>query len=343
MSVLSLVRIVFVVCAGTMLCASPAHAWTCKTVTSSSTISIPDMAVPRDAVVGTKVGGSVSSGEIIAFSCTNEPPLMSWNAYGVKAYGAAGGKISGRTVYLLGKSGLGYRVGIQPGSSCNIPSPYYIDGGNTFSGDPNSFRACATDGMLGVQPMKASIVLDFYKMGDLNPGKIAAQDVAAIVSTVNETSWIAPESVVRSTAFTLTSQGCSVTNTKITVPMGTVNSSSFRGVGSTTGAQSFSIPLSCDAGIKVGLTVSGGGAGNWKADSGLINLDTSAISTVASGVKLQILSDGSPIKLDSLIDLGVRVSKGTFNIPLTARYYQSEKTITAGRADATATFTMKYQ
>ena len=341
MNILNLKHVTYFFIFGMTLYVSSAQAYTCKTETTSTTITIPDMSVPRDAAVGTKIG-SVKTGEISAFNCTNEAPAMTYQEVGAKGLGTRSAtKISGANIYLLGDSGVGYSIGVAAlGCSTSV---YYINGSGTGDGNLNNRLVCSYGVMFPTQPMKVEITLNFFKMGNLKPGKVAAKDMASVISRVNQTTWLTPESTVTGTEFTLTSQGCSVTNTSISVPMGTVNSSHFRGVGSTTGDQDFSIPLNCDTGIKVGLTVTGGSAGNFDVDKGLINLDTSTTSTVASGVKLQILSKDAPIKLNSVIGLGIREVQGVFNVPLTARYYQSASPITAGLANGTATFTMKYE
>lgn len=343
MSVVNLRNMTCFAFLGMTLYVSSAQAYTCKTETTSTTITIPDMSVPRDAAVGTKMG-SVNTGEISAFNCTNTAPAMTYQQVGAKGLGTRSTtKIDGANIYLLGDSGVGYSVGVSSSNVCGGTVVYYVNGTSTGDDNVNNRIICARNGMFPNQPLKFEITLNFFKMGNLKPGKVAAQNMASGISRINQTTWLNPESTVTGTEFTLTSQGCSVTNTSISVPMGTVHSSHFRGVGSTTGDQDFSIPLSCDAGIKVGLTVTGGSAGNFDADSGLINLDTSDTSTVASGVKLQILSKSAPIKLNSVIDLGTRVVQGVFSVPLTARYYQSASPITAGLANGTATFTMKYE
>lgn len=341
MSTVSVRYITCVFIFGMTLYVSSAQAHTCKIETTSTTVTIPNMTIPRDAAVGTKIGETLKTGTITGFRCTNEAPVITSQQFGGKGLGTrSASKISERNVYLLGDSGIGYTVAVTNISSCS--GTFYINGLNTGDTNVNNLLSCGSNGFLARQPMQVDIGLDFYKIGELKPGKVSAQNMASMILRTNQV-WASPESTVKGTEFSLTSQGCSVTNTSISVPMGTVHSSHFKGVGSTTGDQDFSIPLSCDAGIKVGITVTGGSAGNFDADKGLINLDTSDTSTVASGVKLQILSKNAPVKLNSVIDLGTRVVQGLFSVPLTARYYQSASPITAGLANGTATFTMKYE
>lgn len=340
MKFLSNILVVLIFNAGVVLFSTSAAAYTCTTTTQTTTLQIPNMVVPRDAAIGSKIGSSVSTGSVQSFNCTNESPAMEWQKMGAKGYGAAGAKIAGRNIYLLGSSGIGYTVMVTTLSACNGASGY-INGAANGDGNVNNYLICGTGSGMLAQPMKSSITVDFYKTGEIKPGKVAGQQMAAFIAQMG-TSWQAPESYVRGSDFTISTQGCSVTNTSINIPMGIVKSSSFNGVGSSAGEQSFSIPLNCDAGVKVGLTIAGGSAGIWNADNGLINLDSSS-STTATGIKLQVLMKGAPIKLSSLIDVVPLTTQGPINIPMSARYYQSAAPITPGSANATATFTMRYE
>ena len=341
MRISSVFWLALMVSAGAFLFSSSAAAYKCTTITSVTTLQIPNMVVPRDAAIGSKVGSSVSTGSVTSFNCTNEAPGMVWQKMGVRGDGPAGAQIAGKNVYLLGSSGIGYTVMVTALSSCSGTSSY-VDGSSNGDGNPRNKLVCGTGSGMLSQPMKSSITVDFYKTGEIKPGKVSGQQMAAFTALMG-TYWQIPESAVRGTEFTLSTQGCSVTNTSIKVPMGTVKSSAFNGVGSTTGEQSFSIPLNCDAGVKVGLTITGGSSGVWNADNGLINLDSSSSSTTAAGVKLQVLMKGAPIKLNSLINVVPLTTQGAINVPMSARYYQSAAPITAGSANATATFTMKYE
>jgi len=329
---------------GLLLNASPAQAYTCKTITTSTTLTIPNLSIPQDTPDGTRIGNAVATGVVNAFNCVNDAPFIDGHAFGVKGLGAAApNKIMSRNVYKLGNSGIGYTVMGTTYSVCNGTS-VYVDGSNNVDGNVNNKNICGTGAGAGISgPLTAGITLEFYKIGALRPGRVEAQSVGALI-TQTSGLWQNPESVVRSTAFTVTSQGCTVSKTSIQVPMGaSIHSSNFSGVGSTTGTQAFAIPLSCDAGVRVSLTVSPGSAGAWNAANGLLNLDTAGASSVAGGVKLQILSQNRPLVLNSPLNLGTRPSSGVFNIPLTARYYQSGATISGGQANATATFTLKYE
>ncbi|AMP16315.1 fimbrial protein [Collimonas pratensis] len=131
---------------------------------------------------------------------------------------------------------------------------------------------------------------------------------------------------------------CSVTDTSITVPMGSVNQSEFGGVGTSAGTRNFSVPLDCAAGTKVSITLTG--TPDSSGIPGVLALSPST-GTVAQGVGLQLLHNNVPVTFDAPIDAGTAASAGAYNIPFVARYYRTAA-IWPGLANSSATFTMTY-
>ena len=140
---------------------------------------------------------------------------------------------------------------------------------------------------------------------------------------------------------TIVPVACSVTNTSIAVPMGDVPRTAFTGVGSSSPEKPFSIPLNCDATTRVNITLDG--TRHSSGVVGVLALDPSAGSSVASGVGLQLLFKSAPVALGTPLAVGTVATDGAYSIPFTARYYQTGATIVAGKANSTATFTMTYQ
>lgn len=319
---------------GLLLNVSAAQAASCPNVTPSTVLAMSNIIIPRGTPNGAPLPSlTVSSGSIDSFKCGANDSTYTSSQLGIKGYGTASAQIGGRNVFLLGNSGIGYTLAGRDYNNCTGVVALYI------TVDPNTIM-CGGTYFTG-QPVKGGITVNFYKVGDIKPGNVASQMVGAVIFKLNG-SWISPEAVVRTSAFTVTSQGCSLTNTNVVVPMGTINSSQFSGVGSTTEQKDFSIPLDCDSGTKLAVTISSGGAGSWNAASGLINLDAPSSGALAGGVKLQILSNNKPVALNTPLSLGAIPTAGAFNIPLQARYYQSASTVTAGQANASATFIFTY-
>lgn len=312
------------------LFSSSAQAESCRTLTVQSALKIPDMVVPRDSPNGTQIGAVVATGVISSFSCT-QISLTNIKSFGGKAYGSLVSVISGRGVYALGNSGVGYTIMATDYDFCK--KSIYV-----MADDRNAIACSGAD----FEQMIGGLTFTFYKIGPIKPGKVPIQRLGAMILKVGN-GWHSPEATVNSSEFILTSQSCTVTNTNITVPMGTVMASDFTQVGGTTREVDFSIPLNCDEGVKVGITVSASDAGSWDAANGLINLGKLSSAEMAKGVKLQILSEGKPIALDTVIGVRGSSNKGMLSIPLAARYYQSSSPITAGQAGAAANFVMTYE
>ncbi|WP_271409780.1 fimbrial protein [Pseudomonas sp. Q1-7] len=147
---------------------------------------------------------------------------------------------------------------------------------------------------------------------------------------------------------------CEVGTTKIDVPMGrVVSSTTFSGVGSTSPTQQFEIALRCSGGdpqtasrafVTLTDAASPGNTSNRLSLSG---------DSTAKGIAIQILKDSTVLSYgpdSSAAGNTNQWSAGTINqgqagfrIPLEARYVQTEPEITAGSANASATFTMSYQ
>jgi type 1 fimbria pilin len=132
---------------------------------------------------------------------------------------------------------------------------------------------------------------------------------------------------VRSSEFTISTLGCLVDQVEVKVPLGEVGMKQLASVGTTTAEQAFSLPLSCDVGTKVKLTLSAGDAGVYDNVKGLLNLTDATSTNTAQGVKMQILSNDAPVTYDKALDIGTQNATGSFTIPLKARYYRSAESL----------------
>ncbi|HID9485369.1 TPA: fimbrial protein [Pseudomonas aeruginosa] len=149
---------------------------------------------------------------------------------------------------------------------------------------------------------------------------------------------------------------CSVSTKEIQVqmsPNGAIGHNVFTGVGSVSPERNFNIGLTCGGGdlgtsTNVYLTLTDGARpGNFSNQLSLSN------SSSASGVAIQILRNGSPISfgpdssavgtLNQWKAGNVAQGVGTFTIPLSARYIQTNSVFKGGKANASATFTLSYQ
>jgi type 1 fimbria pilin len=142
------------------------------------------------------------------------------------------------------------------------------------------------------------------------------------------------------TTVNIQSLGCQVMNSNIVVQLPTAMVLDMKGVGGTTGATAFQIPLVCDSGVQVAYELDGTAGSN--APGVLANQTGNGYAT---GVGVQVLQGKTPVTLNALSGTYITTtsSSQSVNIPFTAQYYQTAATPTAGAVQATATFQMTYQ
>lgn len=318
------------------------QAYECIMVTGATALSSPDLIVQRDLPVGSAIGNEVVSGVVTVYRCSNEPaPALTKQEFGIKSYGTYAMMLSGRRIYSTNIAGIGYAVGVTSVSNCNTTG--YVDGTDNVDGNLNNYIRCRASGLLPFQPITAQARIQFYKTAKTTGSgrlSLAGSVAAFVLHNEGGSSW-SPESLISLVSFNVKSVACSVQNTAIAVPMGTVEKRAFKGPGTWPGdanTRSFGINLSCDAGTKINFQVEGSAQ---DASRGILNLTGGNGS--ATGVGIQLLYKDTPLPLSSVIDNGVVSGNGNYSIPLKARYYQTASNITTGAANASATFTLTYQ
>ena len=325
----------------TVLCSTTAvSAATCTTATQDTLLNIPDMTVRHDTPIGAEIGTSVMTAPINTFNCTKG---FKHQGFYVKGFGLKSSQIYGLNIYKFGgdDAGIGYAVYGESIASCKGVRPIT---GNSDIGGVDVLRLCqSTGGTFPTQPMQGAMKLVFYKIGTIKPGRQAPQQVGSFALKNDYTDWTYPEPRVNSSAFTVSTLGCFVDKVEIKVPLGEVGMKQLASAGTTAAEHAFSIPLSCDVGTKVKLTLSAGSAGVYDNVKGLLNLADATSTDTAQGVKIQILSNDAPVTYDKALDIGIQSATGTFTIPLKARYYRSTETLKSGTANSSATYTITYE
>lgn len=320
-----------------------ANAWDCSLVTSNTTIPAPapTITIPHNLPVGSEIGSQVTTGEIAAYSCFNsEGGDITSQSFGVQAFGEYATTINNRRVYKTNIEGIGYAVGGVDTSACHATG--WVSGTNTMRARPETYALCTNPSKeVSMQP-KGKVMVTYYKIADITgSGTVESKLVGALVLLNNLLLWEPSNSNVTSTSFTITTLGCTVEKTLISVPMGEVPGNVFSGKGSTPGdsyTQSFDLPLKCHAGTKVTMKIEGNVN---DAAKGVLNITRNSEDD-AKGVGIQMLYNNQPLALGTPIMTGTSSAGGSYNIPLKARYYQTENKLTGGYANGTATFTMTY-
>lgn len=313
-----------------------AAAYTCSTPTPTLIRSIPTVTVPRDAPVGSILGAFFTP--YTPFSCSNDAPSLTYQEFGVKAMGTYVMTVDNRRIYSTNVPGIGYSV-YSLTSACIGGVSVSVDGTNTIGGDVNTRLLCSANGMIDPTKMSSQPGMVIYKTGPVTSGTVNATTVGAFVLRNNLSTWQSPQATFGFSAFSVQSTGCTVNNNNMSIEMGNVKKSEFSGIGSTpasTNTKNVNISLACTTGTKVSLQVDGN---IQNAANGVLSI--SNISGAAAGVGIQILYNNAPLALNSPLLIGTAAT--TMTIPLQARYYQTQSTITPGIANSFATFTMTYQ
>ncbi|WP_409317914.1 fimbrial protein [Pseudomonas sp. KCJK9016] len=320
-----------------------AHAYTCSTETSSTTITVPEFTVQQDLPVNAEIG-RVESSTVSAYKCSGNPGEFTWQDFGVKAYGTYLTTIDGMRVYESGITGIGYAVGATMMSNCvgdyikwvGTGSPDFTDG------NPDNRIFCVANGLFGQQPLKGKAYIKFYKTAEVTgSGEVVSKNVGSFILKNNKSSWHYPESRFNIGPLKVNTVSCSLSAPSINVEMGKVGIGLFEGVGTWPGdgnTRTFSVPLDCSAGASINLKVEGNVQ---NASQGVLKV--AAGNSSASGVGIQLLFDDNPVELGKQFKAGTASSQGKYNIPLKARYLQTEDTITSGAANGSATITLTYQ
>ena len=139
-------------------------------------------------------------------------------------------------------------------------------------------------------------------------------------------------------AITVNVLACSITTPVVNVQMPSFYKSSFTGVGSTTIATDFKIGANCDSGVMPTITFSGQTS---RGTTDVFAINSSSGS--ASGIGVQLLYGGSVLNQNTAVAMNTTTAAGTTEFPFSARYIQTDNTVTSGQADATITFTLSYK
>jgi type 1 fimbria pilin len=135
--------------------------------------------------------------------------------------------------------------------------------------------------------------------------------------------------------------GCKITNSNIPVNLKEIKASDLSAIGSTTAPSTFDIPMTCDPGVSVAYQIDG--TADVSKATGVLAIQKG--SGMATGVGVQVLQGSNPVALGTLSPTYIVTTSSAqgVNIPLTARYYKNNATVTGGKVSAIATFTMNYQ
>lgn len=134
---------------------------------------------------------------------------------------------------------------------------------------------------------------------------------------------------------------CALTTHSSSVNLADIASSSFTEEGSSAGDKPFIVSLTCAAGNKISLSLQGT-QNKDVSDTSVLELTNAGGTGVATGIGVQILTDGTPLKLNDTIDLGTAAG-GDQDFTFVARYIQTKPMVGEGTANSVATLDMTFQ
>lgn len=298
---------------------TPINGWLNKALN----VTIPNIVIQRNTSVGTVIYSQPITFMNQQFAANCDPDF----AY-IYANFNNGWSPDNNGVAPTNLSGIGVRIKVSPAD----PSAGYF----LAAGNKKIWKDFPVDNSRGIGWWGEGLTFELVKTGPTSKGTLGTGTYGNI--SLNNQYQVALVNVVNGGA--ITTSGCTVNTKSLTVPLGSVKRSEFSGVGSTTKTSIFNIFLDCGESTNINMTL------NATADSsnapGVIAIDPSAGTTTAKGVGIQLLLYDKPVFIGSPFVIGRTVLDGDTRIDMGARYYQTKSTITAGQANATATFTLTY-
>ncbi|MBO1014697.1 type 1 fimbrial protein [Achromobacter sp. SD115] len=278
--------------------------------------------------------------------------LLSFDTVANGKFGGPGSCLSGNV--LMSFEGVGARVGpnIFETGIRGVGARLTLTGGTCATG---LFPVSCT-ARFGPDVNNIGLRVELIKTGPMTESTISRAPIGKMLD-----NYVHPTNpslfayfLVSGTVEILKPPTCSVSSSgPIKAPLGSFPASSFKGVGSTSSARPFSIDLKCsggNAGMSREVYATLTDATNTGNRSNVLTLSP---DSQARGVGIEIL------KGDAVLGYGpdsqavgnvnqwyagsVSTGTGTYSIPLSARYVQTEPVVTNGSANGRATFTMSYQ
>ncbi|MCA6221612.1 fimbrial protein [Photorhabdus antumapuensis] len=186
-----------------------------------------------------------------------------------------------------------------------------------------------------------SINIYLYKTGAIDIQKTLSNGMMFKLVTSGKRRSTSLISIRHSGLYRFKATGCMTIASTPTVNFGNVPSYLFKGIGTTAGHADFNISIECTEKIKPTITFSAKTING--APESIIQLDRANATNTAKGVGVQILYMGTPIPIGKPFIVGYSDRNSDYNLPFTARYYQTNDRIKGGTANATAHFTVQYE
>lgn len=248
----------------------------------------------------------------------------------------------GNNIYSTNIPGIGIRLYREVSSSNNNIQSTYYPHTLSISGGAFGRTYSLAEGYFVVEIIKTA---QNTGTGKLVQGKYSSYHLNSLPSNPILTSHVYGDSI------TITTSSCEISGAKDkVVQLPTVANTGFKGIGTTQGAQPFDINIKCVGGKnlqqpeKISLSFDYDAANG--TNNVLKNLAPDNIKAKGVGTQLVVKEPGvnKAIIKQEKVTVGNLNSEQqiTYNLPLEARYYQTEATVTAGEVKSMATVTIQY-
>lgn len=184
-----------------------------------------------------------------------------------------------------------------------------------------------------------TLEVTLIKTGDITSGVIGSGLLATAYGDDRIQSL-----TVNFTGNQVTQLACSITTPNLSFLIGDISAANFGSTVGTvpSGAQNTqSLGLDCDANANINVMLQGAQNPDVSTTS-VLALTGQGNADVARGVGVQLLYNGVPLELNNRIVLK-QSAGGQETFPITARYYQTQTTVSTGKANASATLDLTYQ
>lgn len=321
-----------------VLLGQPAVAATCTSGGGGNWSASGSLTYQRDQAIGTWGSNKFGTTNAYQFSCTGD---SSTDRDAYLTLTVASAPVAGYTdVYPTNISGVGVRYNFALNSGSTSFCPVQFD--DHIASSTRTYTCHIINNTRPSLSLGASI--EFVKIGSpISSGSLTTIPQVTVSYSLNNQSgtWNLPVMWTGSVSVNLISVACSINAANITVPLDDVLLAGLTAISTTAKPKDFNVGLSCDAGARVNMRMTGTPNQDTSV-SGVLDLTGAGSADVAKGVGIQILYNGTPVTLDNNMVLKTSAG-GQENFPFTARYYQTKSTVTAGSANAIATLNLTYQ
>ncbi|CAI2418915.1 fimbrial protein [Serratia liquefaciens] len=298
---------------------SPVNGWKDK----QQTVSFGDVIIQRDTPLGT-----VLASKMVAINTSRENVTDGYCQGSIFSVNYTNGWIPLNGIAATNVAGIGVRLSFR--QTPPLTDLVYI--ANQTAG-PNTGNVWYVTQVIWL--------IELIKTGPTSSGHLTTGTWAKVsVTPAAEAPWTAT-SLTATGVNNITSVACSLNSTSINVPLGDVLDIKFTAIGTTVGDKSFDVGLTCDKDARINVALAGTQNSD-TTDTSVLALTNTGQAGTAGGMGVQLLYGGTPLKINNNIVLKTTPG-GQETLQFTARYYQTNKVVTPGKANSSATLNITYQ